>query len=94
MPLAIIASTNIRTFKVLPKLPSEISKNRFVHILTIPKLIYCGWGTHESFGEGHDEDNKTLNDVFVTYTELKTRTSGSFFHKKSSFYLSTILNQW
>ena len=37
---------------------------------------------HESFGEGHDEDNKTLNDVFVTYTELKTRTSGSFFHKK------------
>ena len=24
-----------------------------------------GWGTHESFCEGHDNDNKTHNDVFA-----------------------------
>ena len=39
MPLAIMAPSNIITFKILLKLPSEISKNRFDHILKIPKLI-------------------------------------------------------
>ena len=27
--------------------------------------MYCGWGTQEYFCEGHDEDNKTFNDVFA-----------------------------
>ena len=59
-----MAPSNIITFKILLKLPSEISKNRFDHILKIPMLIIVV-GTLIIFLWGQDEDNKTLDDVFA-----------------------------